>query len=149
MLCTGLHLGLWVTAHCPGHSKPAPAWLIPSDTGYLSRYWSTYLDNRQHPQWRDTFPSGLTEVASRGWGLVPFFQLSCQCPLPWPGITAAWLPCPLIPSYLPCYPNTGAAKWQCAHNVLNIQNGIHLIWLTKYIWVSHARPCTVSTVVSG
>ena len=76
----GLHLDLWVTAHCPDHNKPAPTWLIPSGTGYLSPWWSTFFDNLQYPHWKDTFLSWLTEVASKGWGLVPVFQSSCQCP---------------------------------------------------------------------
>ncbi|KAM7129694.1 uncharacterized protein J5F26_011358 isoform 1-T1 [Ciconia maguari] len=30
VLCTGLHLDLWITARCPGHHKSPPARLIPS-----------------------------------------------------------------------------------------------------------------------
>ena len=75
--------------------------------------WSACLDNMQHLHQRDTFHLCVTEVTSRGWGLVSFSQLPCQCPLPWPGIPAVWLPCPLIPSCWPCCPSTGAASWQC------------------------------------
>jgi len=114
MLCTGLHLGLWVTGHHLVHSKPASAQLIPSSTEYPFPYLSTCQDRIQNRHWRGTSPSLLTEVSSRGWGLVPFSLWPCQCPHPWPGIPAAWLPCPLIPSYWPSYPSSTASRWQCA-----------------------------------
>jgi len=93
---------------------PAPAQLIPSSTEYPFSYWSTCQGSIQNHHWRGTSPSRLTEVSSRGWGLIPFSQWPCQCPHPRLRIPAAWLPCPLTPSCWPHYPSTTAARWQCA-----------------------------------
>lgn len=76
VVCTCLHLDIWISGHCLGHHKSLPAWLFPSGTVYLSPWWSTCL-GVIHLPWMDIFPSHLTEVASRGWGLVPYFQSLC------------------------------------------------------------------------
>ena len=150
VVCTGLHLGLRVTVHCLGHNKPASTQLIPSGNGYPSPYLSACLDHIQHPHWRGTSPSHLTEVASRGWGFVPFFWLPCQWPLPCLRIPAAWLPCPLIPSYWPCYPSTREPRRQCAHlgGSWNLSTCLAAHSGTGIRWWSLALPASPALVVA-
>jgi len=101
--------------HCLGHSKPAPAQTLPSATGYLPPWWSTWLDNLQHPHWRGTFPSWLTEVISRGWRLV-----SC--------LLSAFLMAPSLARVPSCLASLSS-------------NSKLLTWFFQH-WSSHVRMCS-------